>query len=212
MSDLTAIDILMNPDEKTVERARAVNVRLRQSVPGGYALDASHQPHITTLQRYVRTADLEKVYEAIQKTIAETEMSQLAFRAVAIRHADWGIPGQGYAVYVVKPSPEVLDFQAKLIAAVSPFVESGGTSAAFVTDANDPDINQTTLNWVEHYVPKSSGSNYIAHISLGFATLDDLKGIEAEPFDEFDVHPANFAVYHLGNNGNARKELKSFPL
>ena len=212
MSDLTAIDILINPDEQTVERARAVNARLRQSVPGGYALDATHQPHITTLQRYVRTADLDKVYEVIQKTIAETNMSKLTFRAVAIKHADWGIPGQGYAVYVVQPGPEVLAFQAKLIAAVSPFVESGGTSAAFVTDANDSEINQTTLNWVEHYVPKSSGSNYLAHISLGFATLDDLKGIEAEPFNEFDVLPANIAVYHLGNNGNARKELKSFTL
>jgi hypothetical protein len=212
MSDVTAIDILINPDENTIEQARVVNARLRQSVPTGFALDATHQPHITTLQRYVRTADLEKVYDAIQKTIAQTDMSQLAFRAVAIKHANWGIPGQGYAVYFVKPSPEVLAFQAKLIAAVSPFVESGGTAAAFVTDANDLEINQTTLNWVEHYVPKSSGSNYIAHISLGFATLDDLKVIEAEPFDEFNVHPANVAVYHLGNNGNARKELKSFTI
>ena len=212
MSDVTAIDILINPDENTVEQAKVVNARLRRSVPTGFALDATHQPHITTLQRYVRTADLEKVYEAIQKTIAQTNMSQLEFRAVAIKHADWGIPGQGYAVYFVKPSPEVLNFQAKLIAAVSPFVESGGTSAAFVTDANDAEINQTTLNWVEHYVPKSSGSNYIAHISLGFATLDELTVIEAEPFDEFDVHPANVAVYHLGNNGNARKELKSFTI
>ena len=32
MSDLTAIDILINPDENTLERARAVNARLRQSV------------------------------------------------------------------------------------------------------------------------------------------------------------------------------------
>ena len=31
MSDLTAIDILINPDENNVERARVVNTRLRQS-------------------------------------------------------------------------------------------------------------------------------------------------------------------------------------
>jgi hypothetical protein len=71
-------------------------------------------------------------------------------------------------------------------------------------------INQTTLNYVEQYVPSHSGSNYIAHVTLGFATLDDLKTIETEPFDEFDIHPANIAVFHLGNNGTARKELKSF--
>lgn len=209
MSDLTAIDILVNPDENTLERARAVNARLRQSVPSGFELDATHLPHITILQRYVRTAHLEKVYEAIQKTIAETDMSLLTFRAVAIKHIEWG-PGSYLAGYFVKPSPEVIDFQAKLIATVNPFVEPGGTSAAYVTDTNDPEIDQSTLNFIEQYVPTHSGSNYIAHLTLGFGTLDDLKTIEAEPFNEFDIHPANVAVFHLGKNGTARKELKSF--
>jgi hypothetical protein len=31
MSDITAIDLLISPDENNVERARAVNSRLRQS-------------------------------------------------------------------------------------------------------------------------------------------------------------------------------------
>ncbi len=50
-------------------------------------------------------------------------------------------------MFVVQPSPQVLDFQAALIAAVSPYVESGGTATAFVTDAAEV-INQTTLDWV----------------------------------------------------------------
>jgi len=54
MSDLTAIDILVNPDEATLEHARVWNARMRRSVTDGFALDDSHQPHITTLQRYVR--------------------------------------------------------------------------------------------------------------------------------------------------------------
>lgn len=136
-------------------------------------------------------------------------MSLLTFRAVAIKHIEWG-PGSYLAGYFVKPSPEVIDFQAKLIAAVNPFVEPGGTAAAYVTDTNDPEIDQSTLNFIEQYVPNHSGSNYIAHLTLGFGTLDDLKTIEAEPFNEFDIHPANVAVFHLGKNGTARKELKSF--
>jgi hypothetical protein len=36
--------------------------------------------------------------------------------------------------------------------------------------------------------------------------------IEAEPFDAFAVHPAGVAVYHLGNNGTARKLLKAWPV
>lgn len=37
MAGLTAIDILISPGHHTIERARAVNARLRKSVPGGNA-------------------------------------------------------------------------------------------------------------------------------------------------------------------------------
>ena len=211
MSDLTAIDILVNPDEATLERARKFNARMRQSVPDGFALDETHQPHITTLQRYVHTAELDKVYDAVEQTIADTDIASLSYQAVAIRHADWGVPGQGLTVLVIKPSPQVLDFQARLLAAVTPFLGSGGTSAAFVTDDGET-ISQSTMDWVDGYVPNQIGENYIAHITVGFATLDDLKVIEAEPFDDFPVHPASVAVYHLGNNGTARTELKAWSL
>jgi hypothetical protein len=211
MTDLTAIDILINPDEATLERSRAMNARLRDSVPTGYALAASHNPHTTTLHRKAPTPTLEGGYAAVEATIAATDTTSLTFETVAVRHADWNIAGQGYTVYVAEPSPQVLDFQAALIAALNPYIEAGGTAAAFVADAGEV-INQATLDWVERYVPDSSGSNYVAHISLGFATLDDLETIEAEPFAPFPVYPTSIAIYHLGNNGNARTQLKAWPL
>jgi hypothetical protein len=39
MSNLTAIDVLIDPDEVTIERARAVNARMLQSLSQGWALD-----------------------------------------------------------------------------------------------------------------------------------------------------------------------------
>ncbi len=212
MSELTAIDVLFKPDDHTIERAKAVNARLRESVPTGYALDASHEPHITTLQRYVRTAELEQVLEAVEKAIHGMDILSLGFEAVLIRHGDWDTPGQAFAAYVVKPSPEVFDFQASLLENVAPYVGSGGTAAAFVTDRDDPDVNETTLQWVEHFVPDQIGPKYTPHLSLGLAMLDDLKVIEAEPFDAFPIYPTGIAVYQLGNNGNARKDLKSWNL
>ena len=53
---LIAINVLLDPDAATVEKARAVNARLREDYPDGFALDANHAPHITLLQRFVRTA------------------------------------------------------------------------------------------------------------------------------------------------------------
>jgi len=212
MSDLTAIDILVNPDDDSVQQAKNINARMRQSVPDGFALDATHQPHITTLQRYVRTAELDQVYDAVASTITDTDMTALTYQAATIGHTDWGVPGQGLAVIVVQPSPAVLDFQAALIAAVTPYVESGGTATAFVTDPGE-EISQSTRDWVEGFVPAQIGAGkYIAHITVGFATLDDLKVIEAEPFDAFPIRPASVAVYHLGNNGTAHTQLRTWPI
>jgi hypothetical protein len=212
MSDLTAIDILVNPDDAAIERAKQINDRMRQSVPSGYALDATHQPHITTLQRFVRTADLDHVYDAVTTTIAATDVPSLSYQAVAIGHADWGVPGQGLAAIVLQPNTDVLAFQAALLEALTPYTETGGTAEAFVRDP-DEQISQSTRDWVDGYVPNQIGEgHYIAHITVGFATLDDLNEIEAEPFDGFPVRPTSIAVYHLGNSGTARTELKNWAL
>jgi hypothetical protein len=98
------------------------------------------------------------------------------------------------------------------VAAVAPFVESGGTGAAFVTDPGE-EISPTIIDWVDGYVPAQIGEGkYLPHITVGVAKFDDLRVIEAEPFDAFAVHPAGVAVYHLGNNGTARKLLKAWPV
>jgi hypothetical protein len=211
MSDLTAIDILAIPDDTALQHARAWNARMRESVPDGFALDATHQPHITTLQRYVRTTELDNVYDAVQKTLAGTDTSALSYQAVAIKHAGWGVPGQALSAILAQPNRQVLDFQAALLAAVTPFTESGGTAPAYVLDPGE-EIDQSTLDWVEAYVPAQIGDRYTPHITVGFATLDDLKAIEAKPFDAFNFHPAAVAVYHLGRSGTARKLLKIWPI
>jgi hypothetical protein len=212
MTDLTAIDVLINPDAATIERAREVNARMLKSVPEGWVLDDTHQPHITTLQRYVRTTDLDQVYDAVAKTIADTDVGSLSYEVVKIAHADWGFPGYGPTVLQALVSPEVLDFQAKLVAAIAPSVEPGGTAAAFVTDPGE-EISPTIIKWVEAFVPAQIGEgNYFPHLTVGVARFDDLKVIEAEPFEPSTVHAAGVAVYHLGNNGTARVELKSWQL
>jgi hypothetical protein len=63
-SRVTAIDILLEPDATMVQTAQADNARLLQAYPDGFALDATHHPHITMLQHFVGTADLGKIYAA----------------------------------------------------------------------------------------------------------------------------------------------------
>ena len=89
---------------------------------------------------------------------------------------------------------------------------SGGTAEVFVADSGEV-ISPTIIKWVEGYVPAQIGAGkYLPHLTVGAAKFDDLKIIEAEPFDVFTVHPAGVAVYHLANNGTARKLLKAWPV
>ena len=175
-------------------------------------MDDTHKPHITTLQRYVRTDQLEQVFDAVEKVLIDTDTSSLGYQAVKITHADWGFPGYGPTVLLVQVSAEVLTFQADLVDAISPFVGTEGSAEACVADPGEV-ISPTIIDWVEAYVPAQIGDgNYLPHLTVGAGKFDDLKIIEAEPFDAFDVHPAGVAVYHLGNNGTARKLLKAWPI
>ncbi len=68
-----------------------------------------------------------------------------------------------------------------VIKAVEPFSVSGGTGAAFV----GTNINAETIGWVEDFIPKSSGPNYIPHVTLGIAKQDFANQLKAAPFTQF---------------------------
>jgi hypothetical protein len=66
---LIAIDVLLEPDRTMTDRSKLLNARLRENYPRGYQLDSSHLPHVTLLQRFVRTKDFDEVTAAITKVI-----------------------------------------------------------------------------------------------------------------------------------------------
>jgi len=212
VTDLTAVDILIEPDAHAIERARDVNRRMPLSVAAGLTLDDSHLPHITMLQRYLITDQIDDAYAAIERTLVATDAAALSYHVPGITYSEhWGPPGQAAAVLGVQPNQQVLELQANLLAAVAPHTGTGGTDAAFVHDAGQG-ISQTTKDWVETYDPDQIGPSYTAHLTVGLDTVEHLKELQAEPFDAFDVHPLSLAVYQLGNNGTARKLLKAWPL
>src|SRR6266536_1457383 len=135
---VTAIDILLEPDATMIQHATATNDRLRKVFPKGFALDASHRPHVTLVQRFVRTEDLDKVYSAVGKVFASANVTGLkleAFKYYYMPDKDLGLSG-----IVVKPTPELLKLEQAVIDAVTPFTVKTGTSAAFVTTPEDPNI------------------------------------------------------------------------
>jgi len=207
---ITAIDIALEPDNTMFEHAQTVNARLRSVFPKGFALDATHRPHISMLQRYVRTGDLEKVYAAVDSVLSNENPAGWKLKAYKYYYIPW--KDIGLAGIVVEPTADLLSLQRKLIAAVAPFETKIGTVAAFATTPEEPDINQPTIDYVATFVPKATGKHFNPHVTVGIASQDFLKKMLAEPFDAFTFSPAGASVYQLGNFGTARKMLKAWEL
>jgi hypothetical protein len=70
-NDVTAIDILLDPDATMIKHATTANAQLLKDFPKGYSLGGAHAPHVSVLQRYVKTADLPKVFAAADKVFAK---------------------------------------------------------------------------------------------------------------------------------------------
>jgi len=207
---LTAIDILLEPDATMLEHATATNERLLKVFPKGFALDASHRPHITLVQRFVRTADLDKVYDAVGKVFASGNVTGIkleAYKYYYIPDKELGLPG-----IVAKPTPELLKLEQDVIDAVTPFTVKTGTASAFVTPPAGEVINPLLIDYVSDFVPKSSGEHFNPHVTTGLAPREYLDKMLKEPFEPFTFSPAGAAVYHLGQFGTAAKKLKELDL
>jgi phosphoserine phosphatase len=207
---VTAIDILLEPDATMLRHAEAVNASHLKTFPQGFALDATHRPHVTMIQRFVRTADLDKVYDAAGKVFARANVTGIkleAFKYYYVPSNDLGLSG-----IVARPTAELLKLQDDLVAAVAPFTVTSATSAAFVTLPDDRVIDPLLIDYVSTFVPKNTAERFSPHVSTGLAPRGYLDKLLAEPFEPFTFSPAGAAVYQLGQFGTAAKKLREFDL
>ncbi len=209
-STVIAIDVLLEPDAIMLQHAEADNARLLKVYPKGFALDASHRPHITMLQCFARTVDLGRVYEAVGKLLAGTNVNAMKLNATERYYL---LAGElGVAGIVAKPTPELLKLQADIIAAVAPFTVTAGPIRAFTDKHENPAIDAMMIDYVSTFVRSAAGEKFNPHVSTGTAPLADLDKLLAQPFEQFTFSPASAAVYQLGPYGTAAKKLRAFDL
>lgn len=135
-SEITAIDILLEPNEAMLKHAAKNNERLLKAYPKGFALDATHTPHVTLLQCFVRTTDLDRVYAAAHKALAEADVHKIKLEAFKYYYAPAG--ELGVAGISAKPTTEIINLQAAIVAAVKPFMVEVGSIDAFTASHGNP--------------------------------------------------------------------------
>jgi len=202
---LVAVDVLLQPDQAMVAKADALNARLRSDHPDGYSLDATHAPHITLLQCYVRARDLDAVTAAISGILTAERPTEMRMEAQAIVYTLWG--GLALTLINTERTAELMRLQQRVVDAVKPFAVTGGTAAAFAGG----DANAETVAWVEGFMTAATGASYSPHVTSGVASEAFVKRIVAEPFATFTFRPVGVALYQLGNFGTAARMLWQSP-
>jgi 2'-5' RNA ligase len=207
---VTAIDIALEPDATMVQHAMAANARLLKSFPKGFALDETHHAHVTMLQQFVRTDDLDKVYAAANAVLAKEKPRTWTLKAFKYYYIP--SPPLGLAGIVVEPTDDLHRLQDELIKAVEPYTVKTGTPAAFFSDAGGRDIQEDLIEYVANFVTIAAGKKFNPHVTIGVGTETYLNSMLAEPFASFTFSAAGASVYQLGTFGTARKELRALPL
>jgi hypothetical protein len=204
-----AIDIVLKPDAVMSQRAHQANTELLKVCPTGFALDASHHAHITLLQLYVKSAELNKVYEATGRVVAKENPT--AWKLEAFKYYYGKMGETGLAGIVLKPTPDLLRLQKELIEALAPYSLPTGQEDAFVTTKEEPEVDQFTINFVGSFVQKASGEKFNPHVTTGIGPVKYLDNLLAQPFQPFTFSASGVCVYQLGSYGTARKVLKNLP-
>jgi 2'-5' RNA ligase len=202
---LIAINVLLDPDAATVERARATNARLRENFPDGFALDANHAPHITLLQQFVRTADLNEVANAVAEVLRTEQSMKWESNATgyyALADKDLRLVG-----IVIEPTEDMRRLQQRIIDAVAPFAVEQGTGEAFAPRLDGQPIGQPTVDYVNNFVGPRTGMNYHPHLTVGIGTGDFVDPLLAEPFEAFTVRAVSVSLYQVGDFGVAQRKL-----
>lgn len=207
---ITAITIALEPDSRAILQLTAINDRLRSSAHRSFAFDQTHRPHLTILQRYVRTKDLDKVYAAVTAAVASQHIAPWTLQAYQYGRIPWG--DVDLLVVKVRKIPELVRLQGRLIKSIKAFTVDKGPSSAFFRDKGDAPINSSTIDHVENFVRASSGLKYKPEITVGALPKAMAKPLAAQPLEPLTFSPAAISIFQLGNFGAARARLKTWKL
>jgi 2'-5' RNA ligase/phosphoglycolate phosphatase-like HAD superfamily hydrolase len=202
---LIAINILLDPDAATVERAQATNARLRANYPDGFALDANHAPHITLLQRFVHTADLDEVAKAVVEVLRKEQTMHWQSKATGLY--DLAYKNLALVGIVIEPTEDLIRLQQRMIDAIAPFAVEKGTGEAFAPRPDGLAISQPTVDYVNNFVGPRTGLNYHPHLTVGMGTRDFVDALKAEPFEAFSFRAVSVSLYQVGDYGVAQNKL-----
>ncbi len=210
-----ALDVAVLPPREIAERAIAMSAALPAWESQGLTLNGEHLPHITLMQLFARTTELEEVLSRVGETLRDVAPMALSITG--------GGRGANTVWMVIDRTPQLLSLHERLMEALRGHESPGGGTDAFLPPpradratarpgrsggAETAGCDEASLRdvlWVSGYRLESSFHRFTPHITLGHAVA--APAIEPRPFEADTV-----AVCHLGRFCTCRSVLRRWNL
>ncbi len=186
------VAILLSGDARTV--VEHLNAGFDHAPDAGFRFDASHHPHVTLSQHFVRRGRLAEVRRLVGGVVGRFE----AFEA-RVTGARAGRTSQVLAV----EAPAALEQLHERLMDALRNEEVAGDAAAFQTDGEP--ARPADVAWVEGFRERSSYARYDPHVTVGIGP----RPLSAAPF-RFPVE--EIALCRLGRFCTCRDRLASWTL
>ena len=204
MARLLALDVALLLPSEAARAVGRLNERL-QAPPAGFAFDATHLPHVTLVQQFVRTADMPIVLPRLGRVASRTP--PIALRGAGLQR------GRTTTSLAVEGGAALRALHDRLLACLAPHAAPAADgsgfagdafAAAFVADAEPP--RGADIEWVARFRTRAAGDRFEPHVTLGVGELD--RG--AVPRIAFTA--ADLAACHLGRFCTCRRVLGAWHL
>ncbi len=210
MSDL-AIDLLLLPDEAARRIAVSLNARLREAGGHGFAFDATHEPHITVLQRCIATADLDEVLAAAARAAETADLGATRLRATGLVWGGFDTRPPAVLVSIdLALAPALRTLHRTVLGALERLPAPRPQASAFFSLPDETPAGPDAVEYVARFVPEHADEHYAPHLSIGVADEATADRLQAA-FTPFQLGISALGVYQIGEFGSARRRLATWP-
>ncbi|MBI4459940.1 MAG: 2'-5' RNA ligase family protein [Acidobacteria bacterium] len=159
--DTLAVDVAVLLPEPIQQCVRALNAALRLQRKEGFRFDASHLPHVSLVQQFVRRENLSALVQRLDSVLGRKTTPPL--RVIEIGRGDTT------SHFLLQRTPELLRLHETLMDLAASFEELSGTTDAFFSD--DEPARLSDVEWVLQFRSRSSYKNFSPHITLGIGSF-----------------------------------------
>ena len=194
-----AVDVVLLPTEAMMDRAIEVNAELAKKFGKKIVLNKENcLPHISLAMGCVDEKDIADVEKVLKRIAEQYPLGDLRVIGIGVTV---NLVGEKVSDFEVGKTEELQLLHEEVMEKLSPYLIANATADMIA----GTEVEESTLLWIKNYPEKSSFSNFLPHITIGYGEMNNF----SFPI-KFGV--SRLALCHLGNHCTCREIILSIKL